>query len=129
MIVDADVLPENFRPQVKTRLGLDYDTLSALNPRLVYARISGFGQAGPHRDRPGFDQIAQAMGGIMWVTGTPEEGPMRTGIAAADLCAGIFCPSGILVALLEREISGEGHWVQTSLLQAQAFMLDFQAAR
>ncbi len=129
LVVDADVLLENFRPQVKTRLGLDYDTLAALNPRLVYASISGFGQDGPYRDRPGFDQIAQAMGGMMSVTGNPADGPMRAGIAVADLSAGLFCAYGILVALLEREVSGAGQWVQTSLLQAQAFMLDFQAAR
>ncbi len=129
LVAGADVLLENFRPRVKTRLGLDYATLSALNPRLVYASISGFGQDGPYRDRPGFDQIAQAMGGVMSVTGEPGRGPMRTGIPIADLCSGLFCAYGILVALLERETSGQGQWVQTSLLQAQAFMLDFQAAR
>ena len=129
LLSDADVVIENFRPQVKYRLGLDYDTVAALNPRLVYASISGFGQDGPYRDRPGFDQIAQAMGGLMSITGAPGAGPMRAGIAVADLCAGLFSAYGILVALLEREISGMGQWVQTSLLEAQAFMLDFQAAR
>ena len=125
----ADVVVENFRPGVKSRLGIDYDALKSLNKGLVYASISGFGQQGPYRDRPGFDQIAQGMGGLMSITGKPGEGPMRVGIPIADLCAGLFCAQAILMALLERERSGEGQWVQTSLLQAQAFMLDFQAAR
>lgn len=129
LVGEVDVLIENFRPQVKHGLGLDYDSVAALNPRLVYASISGFGQDGPYRDRPGFDQIAQAMGGLMSITGKPGEGPMRVGIPIADLCAGLFCSFGILVALHEREVSGRGQWVQTSLLQAQTFMLDFQAAR
>lgn len=129
LVRDADVLIENFRPLVKARLGLDYDALSRLNPRLVYASISGFGQDGPYRDWPGFDQIAQAMGGVMSITGESGQGPMRAGIPIADLCSGLFCAYGILVALLERETSGRGQWVQTSLLEAQAFMLDFQAAR
>lgn len=125
----ADVVVENFRPDVKARLGIDYDSLRAVNPRLVYASISGFGQDGPYRMRPGFDQIAQGMGGLMSITGAPGQGPMRAGIPVADLTAGLFCAMGILTALLEREVSGEGQWVQTSLLQAQIFMLDFQAAR
>ena len=125
----ADVVVENFRPDVKHRLGIDYEALSAGNPRLVYASISGFGQDGPYADRPGFDQIAQGMGGLMSITGEPGQGPMRVGIPIADLCAGIFAAQGILVALLERETSGKGQWVQSSLLQAQIFMLDFQAAR
>ena len=129
MAAQADVLVENFRPDVKERLGIDYETLRQVNPRLVYASISGFGQTGPYRDRPGFDQIAQGMGGLMSITGEPGRGPMRVGIPIADLTAGLFCALGILVALLEREQSGEGQWVQTSLLQAQIFMLDFQAAR
>jgi len=125
----ADVLVENYRPDVKTRLGIDYPALSALNPRLVYASISGFGQTGPYRDRPGFDQIAQGMGGLMSITGLPGQGPVRVGIPIADLSAGIFCALGILVALLEREVSGQGQWVESSLLAAQIAMLDFQAAR
>jgi len=125
----ADVIVENFRPDVKSRLRIDYESLKPLNKRLVYASISGFGQDGPYRDRPGFDQIAQGMGGLMSITGKPGEGPMRVGIPVADLCAGLFCAQAILMALLERERSGEGQWVQTSLLQAQIFMLDFQAAR
>ena len=120
---------ENFRPDVKDRLGIDYDDLGAVNPRIVLASISGFGQDGPYAERPGFDQIAQGMGGLMSVTGLPGQGPVRVGIPIADLCAGLFAAQGILVALLERESSGEGQWVQTSLLQAQVFMLDFQAAR
>src|SRR5579883_2844979 len=125
----ADVLVENYRPDVKFRLGIDYETLKKINPRLVYGSISGFGQDGPYRDRPGFDQVAQGMGGLMSVTGIPGQGPVRAGIPIADLTAGIFCAYGILVALLEREQSGEGQWLHTSLLQAQIFMLDFQAAR
>ena len=125
----ADVIVENFRPGVKKRLGIDYDTLAKTNPGLVYASISGFGQDGPLADRPGFDQIAQGMGGLMSITGKPGEGPMRVGIPIADLCAGLFAAQGILIALFERQTSGKGQWVQTSLLQAQVFMLDFQAAR
>ncbi|MBS0125020.1 CaiB/BaiF CoA transferase family protein [Thetidibacter halocola] len=125
----ADVIVENFRPGVKKRLGIDYETLSADNPRLIYASISGFGQDGPLADRPGFDQIAQGMGGLMSITGKPGEGPMRVGIPIADLCAGLFAAQGIMIALLERQHSGKGQWIQTSLLQAQVFMLDFQAAR
>jgi crotonobetainyl-CoA:carnitine CoA-transferase CaiB-like acyl-CoA transferase len=126
---DADVVVENYRPDVKDRLGIDYQSLKAVNPRLVYASISGFGQTGPYRDRPGFDQIAQGMGGLMSITGLPGQGPVRVGVPIADLSAGIFCAMGVLVALLEREISGEGQWVQSSLLAAQIAMLDFQAAR
>ncbi|HSE79443.1 MAG TPA: CoA transferase [Alphaproteobacteria bacterium] len=129
MVAKADVVVENYRPDVKHRLGVDYESLSAVNPRIVYASISGFGQVGPYRDRPGFDQIAQGMGGLMSITGLPGQGPVRVGIPIADLCAGLLCAHGILVALLEREASGKGQWVHTSLLQAQIFMLDFQAAR
>ena len=129
LVERADVLVENFRPDVKDRLGIGYEALAAVNPRLVYASISGFGQDGPYADRPGFDQIAQGMGGLMSITGLPGQGPVRVGIPVADLCAGLFAAQGVLVALLEREASGRGQWVQTSLLQAQVFMLDFQAAR
>src|SRR5580698_8679394 len=125
----ADVLVENYRPAVKHRLGIDYETLRAINPRLVYASISGFGQDGPYRERPGFDQIAQGMGGLMSITGLPGQGPVRAGVAIADLTAGVFCAMGILLALIEREESGVGQWVQSSLLAAQIAMLDFQAAR
>ena len=104
----ADVLVENFRPGVTTRLGIDYETLRAENPRLIYGSISGFGQEGPYRDRPGYDQVAQGMGGLMSITGAPGGGPMRVGIPVADLTAGIFLAQGILVALIERERSGEG---------------------
>jgi len=125
----ADILVENYRPDVKTKLGIDYATMAAVNPRLIYASISGYGQDGPYRLRPGFDQIAQGMGGLMSITGLPGQGPVRVGIPIADLCAGIFCAWGIAVAVIEREKSGKGQWVQSSLLQAQLFMLDFQAAR
>src|SRR5579863_1479981 len=126
---DADVIVENYRPDVKHRLRIDYETMRAINPRLIYASISGFGQEGPYRERPGLDQIAQGMGGLMSITGLPGQGPVRAGIAVADVTAGVFCAMGILVALLEREESGEGQWVQTSLLAAQIALLDFQAAR
>ena len=125
----ADVVVENFRPDVKKRLGISYPELRAANPRLVYASISGFGEDGPYRGRPGFDQIAQGMGGLMSVTGLPGQGPVRAGIPIADLSAGILCAQGILLALFDRERTGEGQWVTTSLLQAQVFMLDFQATR
>ncbi len=129
LVATADVVVENYRPDVKFRLGADYESLKAINPRMVYASISGFGQDGPYRDRPGFDQIAQGMGGLMSITGLPGQGPVRVGIPVADLTAGIFAAMGILVALLEREESGQGQWVQSSLLGAQIAMLDFQAAR
>ena len=129
LVKTADVVVENFRPDVKTRLGIDYESLKAINPRVILGSISGFGQDGPYAKRPGFDQIAQGMGGLMSITGEPGSGPMRVGIPIADLCAGLFCAMGVLTALLEREKSGEGQWVQTSLLQSQIFMLDFQAAR
>src|ERR1051325_1538227 len=129
MVEKADVVVENFRPDVKDRLGIDYESLKKINKRIVLGSISGFGQDGPYRDRPGFDQIAQGMGGLMSITGLPGQGPVRVGIPVADLSAGLFCAMGILTALLEREVSGEGQWVNTSLLQAQIFMLDFQAAR
>ncbi len=129
LVARSDVLVENFRPDVKQRLGIDYAALSELNPRLVYGSISGFGQTGPYADRPGYDQIAQGMGGLMSITGLPGQGPVRVGIPVADLTAGLFLAQGILVALLEREHSGKGQWVHTSLLQAMVTMLDFQAAR
>ncbi|HKB23583.1 MAG TPA: CoA transferase [Methylomirabilota bacterium] len=129
LVAKADVVVENFRPDVKRRLGIDYETLSKVNPRLVYGSISGFGQTGPYADRPGYDQIAQGMGGLMSITGLPGQGPVRVGIPVADLTAGMYLAEGILVALLEREKSGKGQWVHTSLLQAMVTMLDFQAAR
>ena len=129
LVENADVVVENFRPDVKDRLGINYEDLRKINKRIVLGSISGFGQDGPYAKRPGFDQIAQGMGGLMSVTGEPGRGPMRVGIPIADLSAGLFCALGILTALLEREVSGEGQWVTTSLLQAQIFMMDFQAAR
>jgi len=129
MATKADVIVENYRSDVKDRLGINYEAIKAINPRIVYGSISGFGQDGPYGTRPGFDQIAQGMGGLMSITGAPGEGPMRVGIPIADLTAGLYCAMGIMVALLEREASGEGQWVQSSLLQAQISMLDFQGAR
>ncbi|MDC7787431.1 CoA transferase [Rhodoplanes sp. TEM] len=129
MVAAADVVVENFRPDVKARLGIAYEDLKAVNPRIILASISGFGQDGPYRHRPGFDQIAQGMGGLMWVTGLPGQGPVRAGIAVADSSAGLYAAIGILVALQERARSGEGQWVRSSLLQAQIAMMDFQAAK
>jgi crotonobetainyl-CoA:carnitine CoA-transferase CaiB-like acyl-CoA transferase len=129
LVEGADVVVENFRPDVKDRLGVGYDAQKAVNRRIILASISGFGQDGPYARRPGFDQIAQGMGGLMSITGEAGRGPMRVGIPVADLTAGLFAAMGIQTALIEREKSGEGQWVSTSLLQAQIFMLDFQAAR
>ena len=129
LIAAADVVVENFRPDVKGRLGIDYEALSADHPRLIYASISGFGQTGPLAQRPGFDQIAQGMGGLMSTTGLPGQGPVRVGIPIADLCAGIFAAQGVLVALLEREASGRGQWLHTSLLESMVYMMDFQTSR
>jgi formyl-CoA transferase len=129
LVKTADVLVENYRPDVKHKLGIDYETLAAENPRLIYASISGFGEDGPYRDRAGFDQIAQGMGGLMWVTGLPGQGPVRAGIPVADLSAGLFAALGVLIALQERTRSGKGQWVQSSLLSAMVAMMDFQAAR
>src|SRR5687768_13515153 len=129
LVKSADVVVENYRPDVKYRLGIDYESLSKVNPRIILASISGFGQDGPYRDRPGFDQIAQGMSGLMSVTGLPGQGPVRTGAAIADLAAGLFAALGVMTALLERETSGKGQWVQSSLLQAGIALLDFQAAR
>ncbi len=125
----ADVVVENFRSTVKHRLGVDYESVKRINPRIVYGSISGFGQTGPYAERPGVDQIAQGMGGLMSITGLPGQGPVRVGIPVDDLCAGLLLAQGILMALIERGSSGEGQWVHTSLLEAQIFMLDFQAAR
>jgi formyl-CoA transferase len=129
LVKSADVVVENFRPDVKDRLGIDYESLRKVNPRIVLASVSGFGQDGPYRERPGFDQIAQGLSGIMSVTGQPGAGPMRVGCAVADVGGGLLAALGILTALLEREVSGEGQWVQSSLLQAAIQLLDFQAAR
>ena len=129
LVPSADVVVENFRPGVKHRLGIDYDRLSRLNPRLIYASISGFGQSGPYADRPGYDQIVQGMSGLMSVTGTDTTGPLRIGIPIGDLLAGYFAAMGILVALAERERSGRGQWLDTSLLAALAGSLSFQAGK
>jgi len=129
MVETADVVVENFRPDVKDRLGIAYEDLKKVNKGVVLLSISGFGQDGPYERRPGFDQIAQGMGGLMSITGLPGQGPVRVGIPIADLTAGMYGAMGVMIALLEREASGEGQWVQTSLLQAMVSMLDFQAAR
>jgi crotonobetainyl-CoA:carnitine CoA-transferase CaiB-like acyl-CoA transferase len=129
LVKTADVVVENYRPDVKFRLGIDYESLSKINPRIILASISGFGQDGPYVKRPGFDQIAQGMSGLMSVTGFPGQGPVRTGAAIADLTGGLYAAIGVMVALLEREHSGKGQWVQSSLLQAGISLLDFQAAR
>lgn len=129
LVATADVVVENYRPDVKARLGIDYDTLSAINPRIVLASISGFGQDGPYRDRPGFDQIAQGMCGLMSVTGRPGEGPMRAGAAVVDVATGLYAALGVMTALFERQRSGRGQWVQASLLQSGLGLMDFQAAR
>jgi crotonobetainyl-CoA:carnitine CoA-transferase CaiB-like acyl-CoA transferase len=129
MAAKADIVVENFRADVKNRLGIDYEAISAVNPRIVYGSISGFGQTGPYRDRPGVDQIAQGLAGLMSITGFPEHGPVRVGIPITDLCAGMFLAQGIVIALLDREKTGKGRWVHTSLTEAMVFMLDFQAAR
>jgi formyl-CoA transferase len=126
---NADVVVENFRSEVKFRLGVDYESVRKINPRIVYGSISGFGQTGPYAKRPGVDQIAQGMGGLMSITGLPGQGPVRVGIPIDDLCAGLLLAQGILMALIEREASGAGQWVHTSLLEAQIFMLDFQGSR
>ena len=129
LVRSADVLVENYRPDVKERLGIDYDSLAAINPRIILASISGFGQDGPYRDRPGFDQIAQGMSGMMSVTGKPGEGPMRVGAAVIDVATGLYAALGVMTALHERERSGRGQWVQSSLLQSGLGLMDFQAAR
>jgi formyl-CoA transferase len=129
LVKTADVVIENYRPDVKDRLGIDYASLKAINPRIILASISGFGQDGPYRDRPGFDQIAQGLCGIMSVTGFAGQGPMRAGAAVADVTAGLQAALGIMTAIVERETTGEGQWVQSNLLQAGLTLLDFQAAR
>jgi formyl-CoA transferase len=129
MCEQADVVVENFRVEVKYRLGVDYDAVKKVNPRIVYGSISGFGQDGPYSKRPGVDQIAQGMTGLMSITGEPGRGPMRVGVAISDLSAGMFLATGILIALLDREVTGKGRWVHTSLLESLFSVMDFQAAR
>jgi crotonobetainyl-CoA:carnitine CoA-transferase CaiB-like acyl-CoA transferase len=129
LVETADIVVENYRPEVKERLGIGYEALRTANPRIILASISGFGQDGPYKTRAGFDQIAQGMGGLMWVTGMPGQGPVRAGIAVADSTAGLYAAAGILIALAEREKSGLGQWVHTSLIEAQIAICDFQAAR
>src|ERR1700709_21434 len=125
----ADVIVENMRPSVAKRLGVDFYSVKKRNPRIVYGSISGFGQYGPYAERPSIDQIARGMPGIRSVTGFPGQGPLRVGVAVNDIMAGSFLAQGILIALLDREVSGEGRWVQTSLLEAGITLMDFQATR
>jgi crotonobetainyl-CoA:carnitine CoA-transferase CaiB-like acyl-CoA transferase len=125
----SDVVVENYRPDVKFRLGIDYESLKKINKKIILASISGFGQSGPYAKRPGFDQVTQGMGGLMAITGEPGKGPMRAGCAVSDSAAGLYCALGVMTALLEREASGEGQWVEVSLLNAMIALLDFQAAR
>jgi crotonobetainyl-CoA:carnitine CoA-transferase CaiB-like acyl-CoA transferase len=125
----ADVIVENMRPSVAKRLGVDFESVRKRNPRIVYGSISGFGQYGPYTERPSIDQIAQGMTGIMSVTGFPGQGPLRVGVAVTDIMAGAFLAQGVLIALLDREVSGVGRWVQTSLLEAGITLMDFQATR
>ena len=129
LVSKADVIVENFRSTVKYRLGIDYEEVRKVNPHIIYGSIAGFGQDGPYGARPGVDQIAQGMGGLMSVTGLPGQGPVRVGIPICDLSAGMFLAQGILLALLDREKTGEGQWVHTSLLEAMIQMMDFQSAR
>jgi crotonobetainyl-CoA:carnitine CoA-transferase CaiB-like acyl-CoA transferase len=129
LAASADVIVENMRPGVAKRLGVDFETIRAINPRIVYGSISGFGQYGPYAERPSLDQIAQGMSGIMSITGLPGEGPVRVGVAVTDLVSGAFLAQGLLIALLDREVTGQGRWVQTSLIEAGIALLDFQATR
>ena len=129
LVARSDVVVENYRPDVKFRLKIDYESLKQVNRRIILASISGFGQSGPYVKRPGFDQVTQGMGGLMAITGEPGHGPMRAGCAVSDSASGLYCALGIMTALLEREESGEGQWVEVSLLNAMIAMLDFQAAR
>ena len=129
LVERSDVVAENYRPDVKFRLGIDYESLKKINKRIILASISGFGQTGPYAKRPGFDQVTQGMGGLMAITGQPGQGPMRAGCAVSDSAAGLYCALGVMTALLEREQSGEGQWVEVSLLNAMIALLDFQAAR
>ena len=129
LAASADIVVENFRAEVKHRLRVDYESVKAANASIIYASISGFGQDGPYSSRPGVDQIVQGMSGLMSITGTPESGPMRVGIAISDTAAGMFLGQGILLAVLHRERTGEGQWVHTSLLEAMLNKIDFQGAR
>ena len=129
LVAGADVVAENFNTDVKHRLRIDYESVKTVNPGIIYASISGFGQTGPYSDRAGVDQVVQGMSGLMSITGPPDSGPWRVGIAISDTSAGMFLGQGILLALLHRERTGEGQWVHTSLFEAMLNKLDFQAAR
>ena len=129
MVGKADVFVENFKPGLMDRLGLDFKSLIALNPRLIYCSISGFGQTGPYRDRPGYDQILQGMSGLMSITGTEESGPVRVGLAIGDILTALFATYGVLSALYARERTGKGQWVTTSILEATVGILTMQAGK
>lgn len=129
LVRKADVVLENFRPEVKYRLGVDYELLREINPRVICGSISGFGQTGPYRTRPAVDQIIQGMAGFMSVTGYPGQGPLRAGAAVADISAGMVLAQGVLMALYQRERTGRGQWIHTSLLESLVSMLDFQVVR
>jgi len=125
----ADIVIESFRPNVKRKLKIDYDDLKEDNPGLIYASVSGFGQTGPYETRAGFDPIAQGMSGLASVTGWKQTGPVRVGVAIGDSLGGIFAALGILMALLERDKSGKGQRVESSLLEGLVAILGFQAAK
>ena len=129
LVKESDVVIENYRPDVKNRLKIDYETLKSINEKIILGSISGFGQSGPYSKRPGLDQIAQGLSGLMSVTGMPENGPTRVGVPIGDLTAGMMLAQGVLIALLERETSGKGQWVHTSLLEGLIQIMDLQAAR
>lgn len=129
LVEKSDIIVENFRKDVKFRLGIDYESVRQINPKIIYGSISGYGQDGPYSEMPAVDQVIQGMSGLMSITGEPGEGPMRVGVAISDTSAGMFLGQGILLALLHREKTGEGQWVHTSLLEAMLSKLDFQGAR
>ena len=129
LAAQCDVVVENFRPGAMENMGLSYETLASVNPALVYAGITGFGRTGPAGNRPGFDQIAQGHSGLMSLTGSPESGPMRVGVAIGDQTAGMWAAMGILSALFQRKSTGRGQRVETSLLASLVGLLSVQGQR
>jgi formyl-CoA transferase len=129
MVPQVDVVVENFKPGVMADMGLDWNTLEALNPRLVMCSISGMGRGGPYEDWPGMDQIAQGMSGLMSLTGHHETGPVRVGIPIGDVTAGMWAALGVQAALIQRQVTGKGQWVETSLLGGLVGMLNVQGQR
>jgi len=127
MIKQSDIIVENFRPGAADRLGLGYEQVKKINPKIIYCSISGFGQDGPYRELPGFDQTLQGMGGMMSITGEPDGPPMKVGVAIADISGGMFAGFGIMLALFHREKTGKGQWVDTSLLDSQIAWLTYRA--